>query len=155
MNDAMPNTYYLTDRYLRKMYKDIVLNEIITFVFYFVFNILFKDHPQYSSLKVAFGFIFMGIAVAMLILGKHRADQMASVRYEVRLNGLFHYDGKKEVLYFWSDFTDIKRNPNRISLLYPFEFHTTKGTFTLHRQLDNPDQLIKEIAKKTNIHVEI
>lgn len=149
------NTYYLRERYIKKMYKDIVFNELITFVFYFVFGILFKDHPNYGTLKHVFAYLFIGIAIALLGFGKKRADRVASIHYEVKKKGLEYYDGKKTLFYPWSSFTEIKRNPNLISMIYPYEFFTTEGTFRLHRQLDKPDELIPVIAEKTKLEVDI
>jgi len=155
MTQSNANTYYLMERYLRKMYKDIILNELITFVFYFVFNILFQNHPQYSMIKTGLGFLFMLIAVALLILGKKRAERVATIHYEVLSTGLEYFDGKKKEFYAWEVFVEIKRNPNRIALIFPYEFHTEKGVFTLHRQVDNPDELIRKIAEKTNLSVDL
>lgn len=151
MNASTGNLYYLTERYQRKMYKDIILNELITFIFYFVFNILFKDHPNYGILKHVITFIFIMIAIALLFFGKKRADRIGSIHYELKKNGLKYFNGRKTIFYPWEDFTEIKRNPNKISLIFPYEFHTKEEVFSLHRQIDNPDQLIGEIAKRTGL----
>lgn len=153
MKESKATTYTLTERYMRKMYKDIILNELITFVFYFVFNILFKDHPNYAALKHFLAFVFMLIAIALLYFGKKRADRVASIHYEVQKKGLAYFDGRKTKLYAWSNFKEVKCNRNRISLIYPYEFYTEEGVFVLHRQLDKPDELIAEILKKTNLEV--
>lgn len=149
------NCFYLTDRYLSKMYKDIVMNEILTFIFYFVFNIMFKDHPKYGIIKTALTVLFMVLAILLIVYGKKRADRVASIHYKVTNNGLTYFDGKNKTFYAWADFLQIRRNPNLISRIYPFEFVTREETFTLHRQVDKADELIPLIGKKTGIKVNI
>ncbi len=148
------NCFYLSDRYRSKMYKDIVMNEILTFVFYFVFNILFKDHPQYGIIKPFFGGLFAAIAILLIIYGKKRADKMAAIHYTVERKGLSYFDGKKSGMYLWTDFIEVRRNPNLISRIYPYEFVTKDETFTLHRQLDKPDELIPLILEKTGLETD-
>lgn len=139
--------YGLSDRYLRKMNKDILLNLLMTFMFYLVFNIMFKDHSAYSVIKVLFVFLFAGIAVFLVISGRKRAAKAASIHYEVKKDGLEYYDGKKTQFYPWMHFQEIRSNPNRFSMVYPYEFYTKEGMFLLHRQLGNPEELIPQIIK--------
>lgn len=149
------NIFSLSEKYQNKMYKDIVLNELLTIVFYFVFNILFQDHPNYGILKHLFAYIFIGLGILLLFLGKKRADKAIKTYYKVSKKGLEYFDGKDKTFYPWDSFIEVKRNPNLISRIYPYEFVTKEGTFTLHRQLDRPDELIPIILEHTNLKAEM
>ncbi len=147
--------YGLSDKYLQRLQKDTLLNVMITLMFFFVFNVLFKDHPNYGIIRIIFCILFPALAVGVAILNHRRVRRGFATGFTVEKDGLRYCDGKQETIYPWHHFTKVTVNPNRMSLPYPFEFYTKEGMFVIHRQLADPEKLIPVILKQIRPYAEI
>ena len=147
MNIKRPE-YGLSEKYLARLRKDTILNLLIIFMFWLVFNVLFKDHPKYGIIKVLFVFVVLAIAVAVTIMNAKRVRKAETIGFTLTKDALLYCDGKKTAAYPWHHFEKVTVNENRISMPFPYEFHTKEGMFLVHRQLDRPDKVLMEIIKR-------
>lgn len=147
--------YGLSGKYLQRLRKDTLLNFMIILMFFFVFNVLFRDNAHYGIIRVLFIFLFAGIAVWVTILNHSRIARADKTGFTVESDRLIYCDGKKESEYLWHHFEKVVVNPNRMSLPYPFEFYTKEGMFVIHRQLEEPEKLIPVIMKNIRPYAKI
>lgn len=155
MEEQKKKTFGISDRYMRKLHKDIVLNILIILVFFILFNILFQDHPNYNVIRIVFIFVFLVIGVLVIISDWYRVQKYASIYYKVTSNYLEYFDSKKTVQYPWSHFKKVRLDKNKISLVFPYEFQTEDGNFYLHKQLGEQEILIPMIIEKVRSYAEI
>ncbi|MBQ6360507.1 MAG: hypothetical protein IJJ25_05125 [Lachnospiraceae bacterium] len=154
MNIKRPE-YGLSEKYLARLRKDTILNLLIIFMFWLVFNVLFKDHPKYGIIKVLFVFVFLAIAVAVTIMNAKRVRKAETIGFTLTKDALLYCDGKKTAAYPWHHFEKVTVNENRISMPFPYEFHTKEGMFLVHRQLDRPEKVLMEIIKRARPYAQI
>ena len=87
MNIKRPE-YGLSEKYLARLRKDTILNLLIIFMFWLVFNVLFKDHPKYGIIKVLFVFVFLAIAVAVTIMNAKRVRKAETIGFTLTKDAL-------------------------------------------------------------------
>ncbi len=150
------NTYGMSDRYMSRLHTDIILNMIIIAVFYFCFNVMFRENPGYEEyISTALLILFILIAVAVVYSDLVRIRKYENIYYKVTSNYLEFCDSKKTVQYPWRHFTAVVVNKNKIGLTYPYEFRTDEGNFYLHKQTGDLEGLIPAIIEKIRPYASI
>ncbi len=147
--------YKLSDRYIRKLQRDIILNILITLMFYVVFNILFQQNEGYETIRIVLTVIFLIVGVAVIYSDVVRVQRNMNICYTVTDDALTYCDGKKTVRYPWKEFQEVVVNPNKISMIYPYEFRTAQGKFYLHKRLADTELLIPDILKHVRPYAKI
>ena len=148
MADSAKNRFTVSAGHMRRLYMDNVLNIVLTIVFYVTFLILFKDHPQYSVLRIVITVLFAAAGIGIILLDVRKIARYRSVYYQVKPDSLYYYDGKAEHEWRWSSFTKVEYDLNRqMSMMYPCRFHAGKDSFYLNRFIDDKETLIPAILK--------
>ncbi|MCD8125762.1 MAG: hypothetical protein LUE23_12195 [Lachnospiraceae bacterium] len=149
-------TYGLSDRYIGKLQKDILLNILIVLVFYGVFNVMFMQNEGYeTTIRYALIVIFLVVGVAVIYSDVNRVRKNMAIYYELTDEALEFHTSKEEKRYPWKDFQAVVVNRNKIGMIYPYEFHTAQGTFTLHKRVADSEELIPAILERIRPYAQI
>ncbi|MCD8329530.1 MAG: hypothetical protein LUC27_02410 [Lachnospiraceae bacterium] len=149
-------TYGLSDRYIGKLQKDIILNILIVLVFYGVFNVMFMQNEGYeTTIRYVLIVIFLVVGVAVIYSDVIRMRNNMAIHYELTEEALEYYTAKQKIRYPWKDFHAVVVNKNKIGLIYPYEFQTAQGNFTLHKRVADPEELIPAILKRVRPYAQI
>lgn len=156
MQKKAEKVFYVDNRRIRRLVKNIYLNLLIVFVFFGLFHLLFREHPLYDSwIRWLLAGVFL-LAGALLVWADIQAVRKAqSIYCQVQPEGLEFFDGKKTSYYPWSSFQRVEWNPNKISLIYPCCFHTSRGQFYLYRWMGDQETLLPLIFRHIRGQVEM
>ena len=148
MQSQAERVFYVDNRRIRRLVKNIYLNLLIVFVFFGLFHLLFREHPLYDSQirwMLAAAFLLAGVFLVWADIQAVRRAQ--SICCRVQPEGLAFFDGKQTRYYPWSSFQRVEWNPNKISLTYPCCFHTSQGQFYLYRWMGDQETLLPLIFR--------
>lgn len=155
MAEEQTKRYHMSDMFISKLHKDILLNILIILVFFALFNVVFKDHPDYGVIRIALIVIFFIIGIAVIYSDVLRIKKYMSIYYQVGEKELIYFNGRKEKVYPWAHFTAVVVNRNRFSLMYPYEFRTKEGNFYLHPKIGEQEKLIPAILERVKEYAKI
>jgi len=147
--------YFLKQKYISKLVKNMYLDMIIILTFFVIFNILFSKASTYNNIKIILIVIFAIVGVLNTILCTKSISKNKEFYYQITNDALVNFNGKKEFIYPWSDFKNIYRNENKLDMMYPIVFKTINKIFMLNKNIENNDNLISDIIKHTNNIAEI
>lgn len=147
--------YFLTQKYISKLIKNMYLNMIIILMFFVIFNILYSESAMYSTIRIILIIVFIIIGVFVIFQCTKSISKSKALYYQVTNDALIHFNGKKEFVYPWSDFKSIARDESNLDMIYPIVFKTTSRTLILHKNIENNFNLILDIVKHTSEIAEI
>lgn len=147
--------YFLTQKYISKLIKNMYLNMIIILMFFVIFNILYAGSALYSTIRIILIIVFMILGILIILQCTKSISRNKAFYYEVTNDALIHFNGKKEFIYPWSEFKSIVRDESKLDMIYPITFKTTSKTLILHKSIENNFNLIKDIVKHTSEFAEI
>jgi len=147
--------YFLTQKYISKLIKNMYLNMIIILMFFVIFNILYAESALYSMIRIILIIVFIIIGIFVILQCTKSISRNKAFYYQVTNDALIHFNGKREFIYPWSDFKSIVRDESKLDMIYPIIFKTTSRTLILHKNIENNFNLIMDIVKHTSEIAEI
>ncbi len=150
------NEFRVEERRIRRLVKNLYLNLLIVLMFYGLFHLLFREHPQYGIwlrwLLIGM-FLLAGVLVFFADLEAIRRARRIYCRLEER--GMEFFDGKRARFYPWDSFRKVVWDRNRISLTYPCRFYTDTGAFYLYRWLGDQETLLPLLIQRLRGKAEV
>ncbi|MBP1925869.1 hypothetical protein J2Z76_001730 [Sedimentibacter acidaminivorans] len=153
--DYIGKKYFLKQKYISKLIKNMYLDMVIILSFFVIFNILFSKSSSYKSIRITLVGLFALIGVLNTILCTKSISKHKAIYYQVTNNALIHFNGKKNYIYPWSDFKSIVKDANKLDMLYPIVFKTSNKLLVLNKNIDKNYNLIADIIKNTKDIAEI
>ena len=150
------NEFHVEERRIRRLVKNLYLNLLIVLMFYGLFHLLFREHPQYGTwIRGVLMLIFLLAGILVLLADIRAIGRAQRICCRLQEGGMEYFDGKKSHFYPWSSFRKVVWDKNRISLTYPCRFCTDAGSFYLYRWLGDQETLLPLMMQRLKGRAEI